>query len=110
MCESYFRHAIDDSYQASPATAGPWDQRLQHGGPPGALLVLAAENIAVAAGRTDVTAVRYAAEFVGPVPVTTVQVRASLVRSARSALLVDAELTAGGRACLHARIWLARRS
>jgi hypothetical protein len=33
-----------------------------------------------------------------------------VVRSARSGLLVDAELAADGRTCLHARVWLLRRA
>ncbi len=108
--ELYFWHENDGSYLASPATAGPWDPRLQHGGPPSALLVHAAEQAALAAGREDVTALRFAAEFVGPVPVTSLRVRAAIVRSARSGVLVDAELAAAGRTCLHARVWLLRRA
>jgi hypothetical protein len=110
MCESYFRHENDDYYTAASITGGPWDPTLQHGGPPSALLVHAAEEAAAAAGRTEVTAIRYAAEFLGPVPVGTVQARAEVVRAARSAVLVDADLSAAGRTCLHARIWLAQHA
>jgi hypothetical protein len=97
-------------YLADPATAGPWNAGLQHGGPPSALLVRAAERLAaVAAERSDLVAVRLAAEFVGPVPVGEVTVEARVVRAARSAVLVDAVLSAGARPCLQARVWLVRR-
>jgi hypothetical protein len=50
--------------------------------------------------------VRFAAEFVGPVPVADLEVETRVVRAARSAVLVDAVLSAAGRTCLHARVWL----
>jgi hypothetical protein len=110
MAEAYFWHKNDGSYTASAATGGPWDPGLQHGGPPSALAVHAAEAAARAAGRDDVSPLRYAAEFLAPVPVGSLKVITEVVRSARSGVLVDAELAAGGRTCLHARVWLLRRA
>jgi hypothetical protein len=94
-------------YLADPGTAGPWSAQLQHGGPPGALLTRSAERLA-GAERSDLVAVRVAAEFIGPVPVGEVRVEAKVVRAARSAVLVDAVLSAAERDCLHARVWLVR--
>lgn len=100
-----------ETYRSDPCTGGPWSQRLQHGGPPNALLVYAAEQAAAAhTGRSDLVALRIAAEFVGPVPVAEVTVRTSVLRSARTAVLVAASLSAEGRDCLHARVWLVRSS
>jgi hypothetical protein len=97
------------AYRADRSTGGPWDPGLQHGGPPGALLVHAAETTAAAeTGRTDLIALRYAAEFVGPVPVAEVVVSAQVVRAARSAVLVEASLRSADRICLQARVWLVR--
>lgn len=96
-------------FAAAPETAGPWDPRSQHGGPPSALLVLSAERAAASSGRTDLLAVRYAAEFVGPVPVGEVDVLARIVRSARSGVLVAVALSADDRVCLDARVWLIRQ-
>jgi len=110
MPEPYFWHENDGSYIASPATGGPWEPGLQHGGPPSALLAHAAEQAARDAGREDLTAVRFAGEFLGPVPVASLRVSINVVRSARSGMLVDAELAAAGRTCLHARVWLVRRA
>ena len=113
MGDSYFHVVSEDArhglYQSSEATAGPWDGRLQHGGPPTALSVRAAERAAGdATGRTDLVAVRISAEFVGPVPVDTLEVRADVVRVARSAVLVQTVISAQGRDCLQARTWLVR--
>jgi hypothetical protein len=98
------------TYHSDAATGGPWAAHLQHGGPPAALLVAVAEQLATEHGRTDLAARRLAAEFVGPVPVGDVSVDASIARSARTAVLVDATLSAHGRVCVHARIWLVRRA
>src|SRR5229473_8314866 len=68
------------SYRADSSTGGPWDASLQHGGPPNALLIHAAERLAAAeTGRTDLVALRLAAEFVGPVPVGDVVATARIV-------------------------------
>jgi hypothetical protein len=94
-------------YASDPATGGPWRPDLQHGGPPNALLVHAAEQVARRESEhADLVAVRLAAEFVGPVPVAEVSTTARLVREARSAVLVEASLEAAGRTCLTARVWL----
>lgn len=92
---------------SGPACGGPWSPELQHGGPPGALLVRLAEQLgAEAAGRTDLVAARIAAEFLAPVPVAPLAVSAAVVRLARSAVLIQAQLAAFGRPCLQARVWL----
>jgi acyl-coenzyme A thioesterase PaaI-like protein len=111
VTDTYFaildESAADGSYRAQPHTGGPWAADLQHGGPPNALLVHAAERLAAAeTGRADLVGVRLSAEFVGPVPVGEVATVARIVRAARSAVLVEAILRASGRDCLHARVWL----
>jgi Thioesterase-like superfamily len=111
VANTYFRivdqAAAGGNYLAGPETGGPWAANLQHGGPPNALLGYEAERVAAAeTGRTDLLAVRLAAEFVGPVPVGAVRTQARVIRAARSAVLVEATLRAGERECLHARVWL----
>ena len=96
-------------YAADAATGGPWSPALQHGGPPGALLVLVAEQLAAEhTGRADLVALRLAAEYIRPVPVAEVRVAAEVVRVARTAVLVDLTLADTDRVCAHARIWLVR--
>ncbi len=114
MADSYFalieQTGPSGKYLAGPATAGPWAGHLQHGGPPNALAVAEAERVLRAeTGRDDFVALRLAADFVGPVPVDEVETHARVVRSARSAALVQVVLSAGGRACLETRVWFVRR-
>jgi acyl-coenzyme A thioesterase PaaI-like protein len=96
-------------YIAGPATAGPWADHLQHGGPPNALAVAIAERaLRTETGRDDLMALRLSADFVGPVPVGELAVSARVARVARSAALVEARIAAGGRECLLARVWFVR--
>lgn len=98
-------------FLAAEATGGPWSPDHQHGGPPNALLVHAAEQAAAAeTGRTDLHALRLAAEFLRPVPVGDVTVTTRLLRAARTVVLVEATLSAGGKDCLTGRIWLVRQA
>jgi acyl-coenzyme A thioesterase PaaI-like protein len=111
--ESFYEPDGDaaDRWRATEATEGPWSPALQHGGPPAALLVRASEQAAVRhTGRGDLQALRVVVDFLGAVPVGVVEVRADVVRAGRSAVLVDAELSASGRPALRARTWLLRRA
>ena len=109
MFESFFTPVdpADGSWEATPACSGPWSPQMQHGGPPSALLVRQAE-LQARAERDDLAAYRVAVDFLGPVPVGPVEVRARIVRSGRTVVLVDSELTGSGRTCLHSRTWLIR--
>jgi hypothetical protein len=113
VADSYFSCLAEDAatgrYAAGPATEGPWAPQLQHGGPPNALAVRAAERVVRAeTGRDDLVALRLAADFVGPVPVAEVETRARVVRAARSAALAEVTVSAGGRDCLLGRVWFVR--
>ena len=115
MADSYFapieQTARTGRYLAGPATAGPWADHLQHGGPPNALAVAEAERaLRAETGRDDFVALRLAADFVGPVPVDEIDTQARVVRAARSAALVQVAVSAHGRACLETRVWFVRRS
>lgn len=101
------RMELTGAVTSAPACGGPWSPELQHGGPPNALLVRLAEQLAAAAsGRTDLVAVRIAAEFLTPVPVAPLTVTARLLRLTRGAALVWGQLAAFGQPCLQARVWL----
>ncbi|MEO7260609.1 MAG: thioesterase family protein [Jatrophihabitantaceae bacterium] len=105
------RTELAGTVDSAAACGGPWSAELQHGGPPSALLVRLAEQLgAAAAGRADLISARIAAEFLAPVPVAPLTVSARVLRLARSAVLISAELAADGRACLQARIWLMTES
>jgi hypothetical protein len=105
------RTELSGTVDSAAACGGPWSAELQHGGPPSALLIRCAEQLgAGAAGRSDLVAARIAAEFLAPVPVAPLEVSARVLRLARSAVLISAELAVEGRACLQARVWLVAES
>lgn len=71
-------------------TSGPWSEALQHGGPPSALLARACEHLAPAALWHPA---RVTIDFLRPIPVAApLQAEATLHRSGKQALGVDAEL------------------
>jgi hypothetical protein len=100
-------------FLAGPGCAGPWSAALQHGGPPSALVVRAAERRAAdhvlsTGGTGTFTAMRLAAEFLGPVPLGEVELTTRVLRGARTAVLVESTLSAAGRICLQGRVWLVK--
>ena len=91
-----------DRTTAIPATGGPWSPELQHGGPPNALLVHVAEQLAAARDRARRPASRCAWPPSSSAPFRWRMSRSRHgLRAARTAVLVDATLSAGGRDCLH---------
>ena len=95
----------DHGFRATALTIGPWDARLQHAGPPAALLLREAER---ASGIDGGQTVRMAYDIFAPVPVGPVRVRTSVVRPGRRIELVEATLTAGGRATMRLTAWRMR--
>jgi hypothetical protein len=89
-------------YRATAATVGPWDPRLQHGGPPTALLATAIEACEPLAG---LRLARITVELLGPVPASDVVVQARVVRPGRRVRLVEAVLEADGKPAALARAW-----
>ena len=108
MTEAAFFEALDrpGHYLGTEHTFGPWDRRFMHAGPPTALVAH------VAAGApglpTQARLGRITAELLGPVPVGPVEVRRETVRPGERIALVSAELSAGGRTVMLARLWFLR--
>lgn len=61
-------------------TAGPWDDRLQHGGAPTALIAWAAERLVP---REPMQVMRITVDLLRPVPIAPLQIRAEVVREGR---------------------------
>lgn len=93
---------------ATAWTRGPWDPRLQHGGPPSALMLRAMERAAAEVGEFELA--RLTVEFLRAVPIDRCSVTVAPNRSGRKALGYDAELTAAGRPCARARGLFIRRA
>ena len=105
MPDAFYLPLDDDRFTSTEHTGGPWDPRLQHAGPPSALLTRAIE-------RTDAAwpsvVSRVTVDILGPVPVAEVAVRSRVLRPGRSVELVEAELDAGGRVAARATAWRVR--
>src|SRR5690625_318434 len=86
---AFYEQLSEHEFQTTPATASPWDTTLQHGGPPAALLVRAAENI-----RPDETmqVARVSVEMLRGIPQGVVRTEATIVRPGRRVELIDARL------------------
>lgn len=89
------------AWTGEAATTGPWSAEAMHGGPPSALLVRACEQVCPA----SLTALRASLDFLSPVPVGPVEVRARTVRTGRRITLAEAVLSARGRDALRATVW-----
>ncbi|MBV9339000.1 MAG: thioesterase family protein [Solirubrobacterales bacterium] len=72
---------------------GPWDPRALHGGAPAALLVRAFEGLP---GPEGLALARVTYEFLRPVPVGPLEVRADVVRPGRRVRLLEASVLADG--------------
>lgn len=103
----YYEGLGDGRYRSTPATAGPWSQRSQHGGPPAALLTRALEHCAP---RADMLLSRLCFEILGAVPVDELTVQTRVLRPGRSVQLLEASAYAGGREVMSARGWQIRRT
>ena len=95
MSEAFYEPLGDGRFRSTAHTGGPWDPRVQHAGPPAALLGRALERCAP---RDGFVLARLTFEILGPVPVAEVEVAAAVVRPGRSVELLEGELRAGGRA------------
>lgn len=99
---AYFEPLGDERYRATFHTEGPWTSAAQHGGPPCALLTRALERLDPREGSR---LSRITVEFLSPVPVGELEVRATVERPGRSVQLLGAELVAGDRTVLKATAW-----
>ena len=107
MSEASYLPLGGGRYRSTQHTEGPWDPRLQHAGPPSALLARAIEQ---EPGPWPSVLSRVSVEILGPIPVADLTVTAQVLRSGRSVELVQAELVVEGRAAARANGWRIRRA
>ncbi len=101
---SFFVPLGDGRFRATEHTAGPWDPRHQHAGPPSALLAGALET------RDDMVLARITLEILGPLPIADVEVVTGVERPGRSVELLSGELRVDGKPFVKARAWRTRPS
>ena len=102
MTAAFFLPRGDGRYEATEHTSGPWDPRLQHAGPPAALIGRALERCEP---RPEMMISRLTFEILHAVPVGDVEVTARVARPGRSVELLEASLGAGGREVVRASAW-----
>ncbi|GII24414.1 thioesterase family protein [Planosporangium mesophilum] len=105
--DAFYEPAGGDTFVATPATAGPWDARSQHAGPPSALFARAFERHEPVDGQQ---LARVAVDILRPVPVAPLTLRVRTVRPGRRITLVEGVAEADGLEVLHARGWRLARS
>ncbi|WP_434426982.1 thioesterase family protein [Nannocystis pusilla] len=93
---------------ATPWTRGPWDLRLQHGGPPTALMLRAMERRAGELG--DFQLARVTTDFLRPVPIAACDLVVETLRAGRQALGLQCTLAVDGRPCARAGALFIRRA
>jgi hypothetical protein len=89
MAQSVFTSSGDGRFTATELARGPWDAHAQHGGAPAALLMRAFEALP-APERLMIARVTY--EFMRPVPLGDLEVRAELIRPGRRVQLLEASI------------------
>jgi len=77
----------------SPFAAGPWDPSMQHGSPPAALVVGAAERIPT---PVAMRVARVTVDLMRPVPVAPLTIESEVLREGRKIQLCAVRLLAGG--------------
>ncbi|WP_065752194.1 thioesterase family protein [Bradyrhizobium paxllaeri] len=77
----------------SPFAAGPWDPSMQHGSPPAALVVWAAERIAT---QVPMRIARVTVDLMRPVPVAALTIETEVLREGRKIQLCAVRLLANG--------------
>ncbi len=99
---SAFYDLRDNLYHPSASTVGPWDARLQHGGPPAALLGTLLDR---EGAREGTRVAHFSLDFLGPVPLAPMSVSAKTVRPGKKIELSEAFAEVGGKRLLRAAAW-----
>jgi len=100
--DAFYTRLSATTFEATPATVGPWDPGLQHGGPPAALLASAFE---ATAPRPGTRIAHFALDFLGPVPVATMRVETEVIRPGKKIELLAGTVSVGDRVALRASVW-----
>ena len=99
---AFYERIDDHAFAATAATQSPWDARLQHGSPPTALL---ARAMLARHPRDGMRLARISAEFLGPIPLATMQVRTRIARPGRRIEMLEGVIESDGREVVLARGW-----
>ncbi len=95
----FYSHPSDGNFVATGATVGPWDPKLQHGGPLAALHGTRIERVA----KPGMRLAHFAMEFLAPVAVGPLDVATAALRPGKKI-----ELWSATSASIRATAWLLR--
>lgn len=101
--EAFYTQVDEHEFESTPATASPWDESLQHGGPPAALLAREIERTAGGDGSLGIA--RMTVDMLGGIPQGRMQAEARVVRPGRRVELVEASLSVEDRVAVRASAW-----
>lgn len=87
--EAVFLQTGEDEFVATEIARGPWDPNAQHGGAPASLLAHAFERLP---GEDGLVLARITYEFMRPVPLGPLAVRARVARPGRRVQLLEASI------------------
>lgn len=109
--EAFYLPVNVDEFDSTPATTSPWDEAMQHGGPPAGLLARAIERTRADDDEASATMpiARLTIDMLGPIPQGRMRTEATIVRPGRRIELVEAKLWAGDRLAVTATAWRIRR-
>jgi Thioesterase-like superfamily len=99
---THFYERRDGLYHPTAATIGPWDPKLQHGGPGAALLGSLLEAHEARPG-TRLASLSF--DILGPIPAAPMRIDTRTVRGGKKIALSEAVATVGDRAVLRASAW-----
>ncbi len=105
--EAFFT-PLDEDFQATELTRGPWDPDSQHAGPPAGLIGREIERLAATQGDWQVGRITF--EILGPIPIDALRVEARVIRPGNRVQLVEAELRDSEEVLVRARAWLVRKA
>jgi hypothetical protein len=102
---SFYEQVGEHEFRTTPATESPWDRRMQHGGPPAALLARAAE---LARPDDSMQIARITVDMLGGIPQGRMRTEAEVVRPGKRVELIQTRLWAEDKLAVTASVWRIR--
>ncbi|ROR92999.1 thioesterase family protein [Nocardioides aurantiacus] len=99
---AFYTQVDEHEFESTTATSSPWDESLQHGGPPAALL---AHVIEQTPGGGPGGIARITVDMLGGIPQGRMRATSRVVRPGRRVELVEASLSVGDRVAVSATAW-----
>jgi hypothetical protein len=103
-----FYEPVGEHFRATALTRGPWDPGAQHAGPPAGLVARELERLPEEGEGPPARIGRITYEILRPVPITTLEVSARIVKPGRRVELCEATLADENGVLMRASAWRLR--